>query len=140
MNAFYSLLNVQANFATVKEYDDIDGRGISLIIGNDPVPSITAIDATEDPALGHEVLAILNLNAHQVHGEIRYSEGDYWQVEGLNFEPMRSLMRANLAACCCISLLEGDELANVRAAEAVARRLQMYKIMRQEPPETIGHE
>ena len=138
MKAYYSILNVQANFATVKEYDDIDGRRVALIIGQNPIPAITAIDATEDPAMGHEVLAILELNAHDVQAETRFSEGEYWQSERLQFEPLRSLMRANLAARCGLTLLEGDELANVKAAEATARRLQMYKIMRQEPPENIA--
>lgn len=135
------MLNVEANFQIVKTYDDIDGRRVSLIVGAEPIPALTAIDAEEGHdcgVIGHEVLAILELNAHETHDETRYSEGNYWQSEHLNFEPMRSLMRANLMARCGLKLLEGDELANVKAAEAVARRLQMYKIMRQEPPEAIG--
>ncbi|MBZ0059583.1 MULTISPECIES: hypothetical protein [unclassified Leclercia] len=129
MKAFYSMLHAQANFVTVKEYDDIDGRRDVLIIQADPMPMIAAIDATErhkGVTLGHEVLATLELNSHEVHHETLYSEGNYWQSEHLYFEPMRSVMRANLAARCGLKLLEGDELANVKAAEATSRRLQMY--------------
>lgn len=116
----------------------------------------------------HQILAEMRINAHYVQDETQYSEAGYWQAEDFKADAMAAMLRATLAARCGITLITGDQLAKVEAEEAAqrralmneileqhrdtfeslagvtespeeqARRLQMYKIMRQEPPESIG--
>lgn len=138
MRAFYSAETVANNFVTITTYQ-IGGRNVALIIGRENAFVISAIDAqpTERHGIdGHQILAVLEMAVHTVHDETQFSEAAYWQAEDFEDEAMHALMRANLAARCDIRLITGEELEAVRAEEA--RRLQMYKIMRQEPPEAIG--
>ncbi|MCX8985167.1 hypothetical protein [Citrobacter portucalensis] len=172
MRAFYSAETIANNFAIVTTYE-IDGRDVALIVGQENSFVISAIDqrAQEKHGVkGHQILAVLEMRAHTVQDETQYSEAAFWQAEDFKADAMQPLMRANLAARCGITLITGDQLAKVEAAEAIqrqaainniidqnrdtferlagvtespeeqARRLRMYKIMRQEPPETITNE
>ncbi|MJS61872.1 hypothetical protein DOC35_19515 [Salmonella enterica subsp. enterica] len=117
---------------------------------------------------GHQILAVLEMKTHTLHDEMQFSEAAYWQAEDFKADAMQALMVANLAARCDIRLITGEELEKVEAEEAAhrqrltdaildehrdtferlagvtespeeqARRLQMYKILRQEPPESVG--
>lgn len=141
MKVFYSAKTLANHFATVTTYE-IGGRRVALMIGQVKSFVISAIDAHatthENDPNGepvHQILAEMRIESHETgDGETQYSAEGYWQAEDFNAEAMESLMRANLAARCDIKLIEGEELAKAKAAAAEARRLQMYKIMRQEPP------